>query len=132
MRARDFCVAVKRLARLLSTIRQYNVRDTPGAVFAGAMSGREGREGDQAAGVRERAGEGGGERRRRRGGFRADTEISPILEGWLATPQFARLSSCGLDSTTARDFHPCLPRRRITTPSPPLSFSPFLSPFLSL
>lgn len=32
------------------------------------------------------------------------TEISPILEGWLATPQFARLSSCGLDSTTARDF----------------------------
>lgn len=34
MRARDFCVAVKRLARLQSTIRQYNVRDTPGAVFA--------------------------------------------------------------------------------------------------
>ena len=22
----------------------------------------------------------------RRGGFRADTEISPILEGWFATP----------------------------------------------
>lgn len=34
MRARDFCAAVKRLARLQSTIRQYNVRDTPGAVFA--------------------------------------------------------------------------------------------------
>lgn len=31
----DFCVAVKRLARLQSTIRQYNVRDTPGAVSAG-------------------------------------------------------------------------------------------------
>lgn len=31
-----------------------------------------------------------GGQRRRRGGFRADTEISPILEGWLATPLLAR------------------------------------------
>jgi len=33
-RAGDFCAAAKRLARLQSTIRQYDVRDTPGAVFA--------------------------------------------------------------------------------------------------
>lgn len=50
MRARDFCVAVKRLARLLSTIRQYNVRDTPGAVFAGRTREREGRKGGCAGG----------------------------------------------------------------------------------
>jgi len=50
-RAREgLCVAVKRLARLLSTIRQYNMRDTPGAIFAETMIGREGREGDCAEG----------------------------------------------------------------------------------
>lgn len=79
--------------------------------------GQEGREGDYAT-REERTGEGRGEIQRRwRGGFRADTEISPILEGWLATPQ---LSSCGLDDSTAvRDSHPCLPRR-YTTPFPPV------------
>lgn len=52
MRARDFCVAVKRLARLQSTIRQYNVRDTPDAVFAGIAGGREGCKGGYARGRR--------------------------------------------------------------------------------
>lgn len=120
MRTRDFCVAVKRLARLLSTIRQYNVRDTPGAVFAGTTRGREGREGDwRGAGWR-----------RRRGGFRADTEISPILEGWLATPQFARLSSCFhpvLDSTLLRPAIFTLVYRDDALPSPSLSLFLFLS-----
>lgn len=88
MRARDFCVAVKRLARLQSTIRQYNVRDTPGAVFVEREEGRKDAKGTMRPGD---WGVGGGGRRRgiqrrRRGGFRADTEISPILEGWLATP----------------------------------------------
>lgn len=77
--------------------------------------GQEEREGDYVT-REERTGGGWGEiQRRRRGGFRADTEISPILEGWLATPQ---LSSCGLDDSTAiRDSHPCLLRRH-TTPFP--------------
>lgn len=77
--------------------------------------GQEGREGDYAT-REERTREGQGEiQRRRRGGFRADTEISPILEGWLATPQ---LLSCGLnDSTAVRDSHPCLPRHTLPFPS---------------
>lgn len=78
MRARDFCVAVKRLARLLSTIRQYNVRDTPGAVFAGARRERAGRaaKGAQAAGVPGTAGGTG-----RRGG----KEGAATTKGWISS-----------------------------------------------
>ncbi|KAG7188861.1 hypothetical protein KM043_008467 [Ampulex compressa] len=38
----DFCVALKRLARLQPTIRQYSVRDTPDGVSARARRGRPG------------------------------------------------------------------------------------------
>lgn len=95
MHARDFCVAVKRLARLQSTIRQYNVRDTPGAVFAGRTGGekRMGRE----RGLR------GDCERRRRGGFRADTEISPILEGAASPHPGSRARARGFHRTDSRE-----------------------------
>lgn len=77
MRARDFCVAVKRLARLQSTIRQYNVRDTPGAVF----TEREGRK--DAKGSARPGGEGGG---RRRGIYSDDEGVD--FEQTLKSRQF--------------------------------------------
>lgn len=90
-RTRDFCVPVKRLARLHPTIQQYNVHDTPDGDFVGWREEAEQRQQEEEEEEEQKpAGE---TRENRRGGFRADTEISPILEGCFATP-LPRLCAC--------------------------------------